>query len=89
MKSLFWSFHRKNAKDCKEKLDAKEEAVKKALVSSLVSKCQLEEKEVEFCIFFVFFVNFSCIFFRTAGSGSVRRVLPTERKWGNFQREVS
>ena len=27
-------------------MDAKEEAVKKALVSSLVSKCQLEEKEV-------------------------------------------
>ena len=41
---------RKNAKDCKERVDnphhAEAEAVKKALVSSLVTKTQLSEKEV-------------------------------------------
>ena len=36
-------FFRKNAK---EKVDLEADAVKKALISSLVNKCQLEEKEV-------------------------------------------
>ena len=36
-------FFRKNAK---EKVDLEADAVKKALISSLVTKCQLEEKEV-------------------------------------------
>ena len=33
-------------KNAKEKVDLEADAVKKALISSLVNKCQLEEKEV-------------------------------------------
>ena len=45
-------FFRKNAK---EKVDFEADAVKKALISSLVNKCQLEEKEVcESDLVFVF-----------------------------------
>ena len=33
-------------KNAKEKVDLEADAVKKALISSLVTKCQLEEKEV-------------------------------------------
>ena len=47
-------FFRKNAK---EKIDLEADSVKKALISSLVNKCQLEEKEVcksDFVFVFVF-----------------------------------
>ena len=44
-------------KNAKEKVDLEADAVKKALISSLVNKCQLEEKEVcksDLVFFFVF-----------------------------------